>query len=101
MIVKTRIFESRNGYQNLSELAHAMGISVSQIYRVRGGKRQINQKFIIGAIRAFPNHRLDDLFYLIPESPAVTSNRQNRWNATSRIKRPTGKTYAAEAARIF
>jgi len=41
-----------------------MGISVSQIYRVRRGKRHINEKFIIGAINAFPNHRLDELFYL-------------------------------------
>ena len=35
MIVKTRIFELGNGnYGNLSELARAMGISVSQIYRL-------------------------------------------------------------------
>ncbi|UCH42767.1 MAG: helix-turn-helix transcriptional regulator [Dehalococcoidales bacterium] len=69
MLVKTRVFTMYNGeYRNLSELAEAMGISVSQIYRVREGKRQINQKFIVGAIKAFPNHRLDDLFYLIPDS---------------------------------
>ena len=75
MIVKTRIFEfSSNGYRNLSELAQAMGISVSQIYRVRQGKRHINQKFIVGAVKAFPNYRLDDLFYLVLESPTVTNN---------------------------
>ena len=69
MIVRTKIFELCNGnYKNLSELAQAMGISVSQIYRVREGKRNINQKFIIGAIKAFPGHKLDDLFYLAPES---------------------------------
>ncbi len=68
MIVKTRIFELGNGnYKNLSELAQVMGISVSQIYRVREGKRSINQKFIVGAIRAFPRHKLDELFYLAPE----------------------------------
>jgi hypothetical protein len=50
-------------YQNLSHLARAMGLSVSQVYRVREGKRRINEKFIIGAKRAFPNSRLDDLFY--------------------------------------
>ena len=64
MVLKTRIFELRNGYKNLSELAKAMGISVSQIYRVRDGKRRINQKFIVGAINAFPEYKLDDLFYL-------------------------------------
>ena len=73
MIIKTRIFEFRDGgYKNLSELAQAMGISVSQIYRVREGKRSINQKFIVGAIRAFPKHKFEDLFYLAPQPPTVT-----------------------------
>jgi len=68
MIVRTRIFELNDGrYRNLSELAGAMEISVSQIYRVREGKRRINQKFIVGAIKAFPDHRLEELFYLIPD----------------------------------
>ena len=64
MVIKTRIFELSNGYRNLTELAKTMGISVSQIYRVRDGKRKINQKFIIGAIKAFPEYRIDDLFYI-------------------------------------
>ncbi|MDP3879918.1 MAG: helix-turn-helix transcriptional regulator [Dehalococcoidales bacterium] len=71
MIVRTKIFDfcsngHRDRYRNLSELAQAMGISVSQIYRVREGKRQINQKFIVGALKAFPDYTLDDLFYLVP-----------------------------------
>ena len=73
MIIKTRIFELRNGsYRNLSELAQVMGISVSQIYRVREGKRSINQKFIVGAIKAFPKHKFEDLFYLAPEPLTAT-----------------------------
>jgi len=69
MIVKTRIFELCNErYRNLSELARSMEISVSQIYRVREGKRSINQKFIVGAIRAFPDCGLEELFYLVPGS---------------------------------
>jgi len=73
MIIKTKIFEFYDGgYKNLSKLAQAMGISVSQIYRVREGKRSINQKFIIGAIRAFPEHKFDDLFYLASEPPTAT-----------------------------
>jgi transcriptional regulator with XRE-family HTH domain len=68
MIVKTRVFELCNSdYRNLSELARAMGISSSQIYRVREGKRAINQKFIVGAAKAFPGRKLDELFYLAPE----------------------------------
>ncbi len=77
MIIKTRVFELCNGkYRSLSELAHAMDLSVSQVYRVREGKRGINQKFIIGAKKAFPNCRLDELFYLESESaPAVVVSR--------------------------
>jgi len=70
MIIKTRLFDLCNGkFRNLSELAHAMGLSVSQVYRVREGKRSINQKFIIGAKKAFPNYGLDELFYLDEERP--------------------------------
>ena len=75
MIIKTKVFELYNRrYQNLSELAQAMGISVSQVYRVRIGKRAINQKFIIGAVKAFPSYKFDDLFYLTPEL-LVTQHR--------------------------
>ena len=78
MIVKTKIFElSNQNYNNLSELAQAMGISVSQVYRVRTGKRNINQKFIVGAKKAFPGHKLDDLFYFDPEPPTVTNNHRH------------------------
>ena len=68
MIIRTRIFELCDGrYGNLSGMAQAMGLSVSQVYRVREGKRGINQKFIVGAKRAFPNCRLEDFFYLAEE----------------------------------
>jgi transcriptional regulator with XRE-family HTH domain len=64
MIIRTRVFDiATNKFQNLSELARAMGISVSQVYRVREGKRGINEKFIVGAKIAFPDLRLDELFY--------------------------------------
>lgn len=70
LMVRTKVFDlSYQDYRNLSELAKAMDISVSQIYRVREGKRHINQKFIVGAVKAFPGYRLDDLFYLTPEEP--------------------------------
>lgn len=65
MKMKTNVFElSDRKYHNLSQLAKAMGISVSQIYRVKEGRRSINQKFIVGAARAFPSYSLDDLFYI-------------------------------------
>ena len=82
MLIKTRIFELCNGkYNNLSELARAMEISVSQIYRVQEGKRNINGKFIIGAMRALPGYKFDDLFYLdstpsMPSSHRVANGKQ-------------------------
>ncbi|MBA7620173.1 hypothetical protein ES703_27517 [subsurface metagenome] len=48
----------------MPKLARAMGMSAGQIYRVRDGARGINQKFIIGATKAFPGYKLDDLFYI-------------------------------------
>jgi len=75
MKLKTRFFELRNAkYANLSELAEAMGITSSQIYRVRLGKRSINHKFIIGAVKAFPGYKLDDLFYVVPEGERKESS---------------------------
>ena len=82
MIIKTRVFTLiDHKYHNLSELAQAMGISVSQIYRVKAGKRNINQKFITGAKRAFPDYRLDDLFYLTIDS---SSGRTEKTFVTQR-----------------
>jgi len=66
--LRTTVFELYNGeYSSLVELARAIGISTSQIYRVKYGKRGINEKFIIGALNAFPFYRLDDLFYVVPD----------------------------------
>ena len=65
MKLKTRVFELSNGrYRNLAELAQTMEISQDLIYRVRRGDRGIHQKFIIGATKAFPGYKLDDLFYV-------------------------------------
>ena len=69
MKLNTRVFELYKGkYRSLPELARAMGISGGYIYKVRQGKRAINQKFIIGTIKAFPRYKLDDLFCVAPES---------------------------------
>jgi len=68
MILKTKVFELLpQRYGSLSELAQAMGISVSQVSRVRQGKRGINKKFIVGAVKAFPGCKLDDLFFVVPD----------------------------------
>jgi len=65
MKLKTRVFELCNGkYRNLVELAQTMEISQGLIYSVRKGERGIREKFIIGAMKAFPGYKLDDLFYV-------------------------------------
>jgi len=65
MKLKTRVFELCNGrYQSLSELVQAMGISYGLFYRVRRGDRNISGTFIIGALKAFPGYKLEDLFYV-------------------------------------
>ena len=66
MKLNTRIFELYKGkYRNLVELAQTIGISQDLIYRVRKGERGTNQKFILGAIKAFPGYKFDDLFYVV------------------------------------
>ena len=71
MKIMTRVFNLYIGkYENLSALAHAMGLSPSYISRVRNGKRSINEKFIIGAKKAFPEKRLDELFYFNTTPPS-------------------------------
>jgi len=65
MQLKTRVFELCKGrYANLSGLAQAMGLPVRSIYWVRQRRRGITEKFIAGAMKAFPGHSLDDLFYV-------------------------------------
>jgi hypothetical protein len=56
MIIRTKVFDiADERYDNLTELAMAIGISVSQVYRVREEKWGINEKFIIGAKMALPD----------------------------------------------
>lgn len=65
MKLKTRVFEFSNAkYKNVTELAKVMGISASQVYRIRQGKRGIGRTFIVGALQAFPKSKFDDLFYI-------------------------------------
>jgi len=75
MRIETNIFRLYIGrYDNLSELAKAMGVSVSQVYRVKQGRRHINEKFIVGSMNAFPDCRLDELFHLKSPSLAEMDN---------------------------
>ena len=69
MMLRTQIFELYNSkYKNVHELAQAMGISTGQICGVQQGKRDIDDKFIIGALKAFPEYGISHLFYFTPDS---------------------------------
>lgn len=84
-MIRTRVFDLCAGrYRNLSELAQAMGLSVSQVYRVREGSRSILHKFIIGAKRAFPDCGLDDLFFVGIEDAG--SPQRQRTNVIQRYQ---------------
>ncbi len=75
--LKTKVFELDNRrYRNLSELARAMGMSASHIYRVRRGDRRISEKFIIGAMKTFPEFGFEDLFYFASEDERLSTRRQ-------------------------
>ena len=68
MKLKARVFELYNRrYTSLSKLAQAMGMNPGQIYRVKQGDRRVSERFIIGAIKAFPGYTLNDLFYVVPD----------------------------------
>jgi hypothetical protein len=68
MKLRTRVFDIvEKKHTDLTDLGRAMGISVSQVYRVRQGRRPINEKFITGAPKAFPGYKLDDLSYVVPD----------------------------------
>ena len=70
-MLKTRVFqlwdEKYGGNGKMVQLARAAGISLAHLYRVRRGDRKISASFIVGAARAFPEYRLDDLFYIDEE----------------------------------
>ncbi len=88
MKLNTRVFELYKGkYRSLPELARVMGISAGYIYKVRQGKRSINQKFIIGAIKAFPGYKLNDLFYVASEEEQNDSSK-----TPSIAKRPSNSS---------
>jgi transcriptional regulator with XRE-family HTH domain len=65
--LETKVFDIyQKRFSSLTEMAKAMGISVSQVYRVRQGKRPIGEKFIIGTMKAFLGYGLGDLFHVVP-----------------------------------
>lgn len=71
--LRTRVFElaEARGIRP-GELAVAMNIDPSYLWRVKVGQRGISQAFITGAKRAFPELSLDELFYTENDTPDST-----------------------------
>ncbi|GAH88968.1 unnamed protein product [marine sediment metagenome] len=59
---KAKLFELADW--NMKMLANALGVHLSQVYRVKDGKRWANGEFIAGALTAFPACKFEDLFYI-------------------------------------
>jgi len=61
--LRTRLFDLEREY-DMAELASALRLSLSEVYRIRQGKRKMGEKFIIGALTAFPEYKFEELFYI-------------------------------------
>lgn len=61
--MRTRLFDMEEGL-DMRKLARLVGLSLSQLYRIRQGKRRIGRQFIVGALTTFPKYKFDDLFYI-------------------------------------
>lgn len=105
--LKTRVFKLYNGrYTSLSRLAQAMEMDPAQIYRVKNGERRVNERFIVGAVRAFPGYTLNDLFYVVPDGNATevittkaTVTAESRRDEMVRLKE-AGLSYAEIGRRL-
>lgn len=49
---------------NDTELARAMGVNRSQVWRVKENKNDPGEEFIAGVLKAFPGATFDELFFL-------------------------------------
>jgi len=61
--LKTKIFDLEEG-RDMKKLAILTGLSLSEIYRIKEGKRGVHDRFIVGVLTAFPEKKFEDLFYI-------------------------------------
>lgn len=61
--LRTRLFDMEEG-NDMKRLARLVGLSLSQIYRIKQGERGIGERFIVGTLTAFPQYNFEDLFYI-------------------------------------
>lgn len=61
--IGTRLFQLKPEYKS-TELARMFGLSQCQVCRVKRGEKRVSADFIAGALRAFPEHKFEDLFYI-------------------------------------
>lgn len=63
MEIKTKLFQIYPQC-NMAQLATLTRLSLSQVYRVKQGKRKVSASFIAEILTTFPNYKFEDLFYL-------------------------------------
>lgn len=74
MRLRTRVFDlAKDAGWSGAALADAMGMSEATVSLVRSNKREIGQRFIAGALRAFPSLSFDDLFWYERSPEQVTA----------------------------
>lgn len=76
-----------------------MGVSRTLLYRMRQGRHNITQNFVLGAAKAFPGCRLEDLFYLTTNRQAEGITGPLRRHQIIRARK-SGLTYAEIAHRF-
>ena len=64
MQIRTRLFDKKPGY-GTGQLASILGISSSQVYRIKCGKRKVSATFVANALYAFSEYKFEDLFYIV------------------------------------
>ena len=65
MKLKTRLFKlCKEDRIELADLAKTMSVSLNYISKIEKGGVEINKRFIIKSIKAFPGYKISDLFYL-------------------------------------
>ena len=65
MQVKTVLFERYPNY-TMKQLASIVGVSLSQVYRIKCGDRKVTATFIAGVLKGFPE-AFEELFYVEEE----------------------------------
>ena len=63
MLIGTLLFIKEPDY-SMAKLAGMIGVSLSQVCRIRNGQRKVSNSFIAGVLTAFPQYKFEELFFI-------------------------------------